>query len=217
MGTFLFLVAIILFVLGIVFLILSIKNKTSKKRGIILIIIAILCLIIGYISDVATGNFVPDEQTQQTVTAPEEQQEVVESEPEQTKPEEQTVVEEEPTTEEIEQQEKDASVDVSYEDLARNPDSMTGQMVHMTAHITYIYGDVHDSVGCSAGMTYDETFEMWNDEIYLLVPYDDGTRVLEDDVIEIWGTYEGLSNNTDFMVSTNSAPYIEVKYWNFVE
>ena len=217
MGTFLFFVAVVLIVLGIVFLILSIKNKTPKKRGIILIIIAILCLILGYISDVATGNFVPDEQTQQTVAEPEEQQEVVKTESEQTDSEEQAVVEEKPTQEEIVQQEKDASKDVSYEDLARNPDSMTGQMVHMTAHISYVYGDVHDSVGCSAGMTYNEAYDMWSDEIYLLVPYDDGTRVLADDIIEIWGTYEGLSNNTDFMVSTNSAPYIEVKYWNFVD
>ena len=57
--------------------------------------------------------------------------------------------------------------------------------------------------------------EYWEDTIYATVEIPEGEdRILEDDIITIWGTCDGLYSYTSVLGSSVSLPKIDVKYYS---
>ncbi len=104
--------------------------------------------------------------------------------------------------------------DVSYENLARNNDYV-GKDVHLTVKLGETSDNGSDLIGGFARFLDDYGYE--TNEILVLLPYDpDGDRPLNEDIIEIWGTYKGMTSETDFIQMTASEPYVEAQYYSII-
>lgn len=111
--------------------------------------------------------------------------------------------------------------EINYKDLARNPDAKkgnhykftgevvqvqeSGKRVYLRINVTPVYFD-DDNPG-------DPMY--WEDTIYCEATLpENGNRILEDDIITVYGTCAGLHKYTSVLGSQVALPELDVKYWD---
>lgn len=109
---------------------------------------------------------------------------------------------------------------ISFSTLSRNPDKYKGKKLKFTGEViqvseTNILGSTYCDLRIS--VTRNELFEgeyYWDDTIYATVTIPNGDdRILEEDIITIWGTCEGNYTYTSILGSSVSLSKIDIKYF----
>lgn len=94
--------------------------------------------------------------------------------------------------EETDDQFKAAAQDIPYDDLARNPDANTGKKVHFRGKIIQVIEDgnsVQYRISVQQG-----SYGIWDSDKVVYVLYNrtgNDNRLLENDIVEFWGTSTG--------------------------
>lgn len=104
---------------------------------------------------------------------------------------------------------------IDFDTIARNPDKYKGKKYKFTGEVIQV------SETSLLGMTFcDLRIDVtqgeygWEDTIYATVTIKEGEdRILEDDIITIWGTCEGNYTYTSVMGASISLPKIDVEYF----
>lgn len=96
--------------------------------------------------------------------------------------------------------------DVSYSDIARDSNGLAGQYFTFTGKIIQVMdGSYRMNVTANDWGSYDDT---------IIFVYDtgDGDRILENDIVTIWGQSLGLYTYTSVLGAEITVPAIEAKY-----
>lgn len=100
---------------------------------------------------------------------------------------------------------------ISYDDLARTPDSYTGQNIKFTGKIIQVVDN-----GTSAIYRINVTqgdYEIWEDTVLVSYVYENGqSRFLEDDIVTFYGEYAGLTTYTSTMGGDITIPSVSAAY-----
>lgn len=126
---------------------------------------------------------------------------------------EKIVKEEEKAKEErLEKDFKKSCKEVTYENLARNPQKMEGTNVKIMGEVIQVMnGDFVKAY--RVNITKNE-YDFYEDTIYLTyVPKTkDEDNILEDDIITIWGTASGDYTYTSVMGASVTVPHVDAEY-----
>lgn len=91
---------------------------------------------------------------------------------------------------------------IAYEDLAREPDSYTGQDIKITGRVLQVLeGDTETTLRVATSGNYDDVVMVGFDPTIL-----NGTRVLEEDNVTVCGTYIGIYKYQSAIGTTISVP-----------
>lgn len=105
----------------------------------------------------------------------------------------------------------------SYKDIARNPKNYEGKPAKFRGEVVQVQ-ESGDFVVLRVNVTY-EAFEyidegIWSDTVY--VEYtrksDSESRILEDDIINMYGTIKGTKTYETVMGNDMTIPYLEAQY-----
>lgn len=105
---------------------------------------------------------------------------------------------------------------ISFSTLSRNPDKYKGKKYKITGKVIQVsestfLGNTYCDLRID--MTEDE-YGFWDDTIYATVTIKEGEdRILEDDIITIWGVCEGNYTYTSVMGASISLPSIDIEYF----
>ncbi len=109
---------------------------------------------------------------------------------------------------------------IDYKKLSRNPDAYKGAKFVFTGEVIQaMESSWTDTVELRINVT-KETYEYsdivtWTDTIYATIELPKGSdRILEEDIITIWGVCDGLYSYQSVLGSTVSLPAIDVKYYS---
>lgn len=103
---------------------------------------------------------------------------------------------------------------VSYKEIARNPDKYTGKQVKFTGEVSQVIESAWGTgVTLLVNVTKDE-YGLYDDTIYVdYTPKSSGEeRILEDDIITIYGDFEGLTSYTSVLGAKITVPQINASY-----
>ena len=107
---------------------------------------------------------------------------------------------------------------ISYETLARNPDSYSGEYFTFEGEVIQVVEsgrDVQLRVNVTEVDLYGTTY--YEDTIFVTTHLpNDGRRILEGDIIRLYGICEGLYTYTSIFGSAISIPGIYAEYWDIV-
>lgn len=99
----------------------------------------------------------------------------------------------------------------TYDDLARNPDKYKGQNVKRGGMVMQVIED-GKNVTLLVNVTADE-YGIYDDTVYVTYTLKEGEgRILEDDLVYIYGVYQGLYTYTSTSFEDNTVPYIAAKH-----
>lgn len=101
---------------------------------------------------------------------------------------------------------------IDYDTLARNPNKYKGEYLTMSGEVIQTI-DIDGGVMLRMDVTQDD-YGFWHDTIVVtipLAPSDD--RILEDDIITVYGKCYGLYTYESVLGSTISVPRIDGKYY----
>ena len=108
---------------------------------------------------------------------------------------------------------------ISYEKLSRNPDSYDGEYFTFVGEVIQVMESgsrVHFRMNITeyeVGGTYFS-----KDPIYVTTRLgEDGARILENDIIRIYGQCDGLYTYTAVLGNSVSLPKIDAKYWEIIK
>ena len=95
----------------------------------------------------------------------------------------------------------------SYEELARNPDSYKGKKITLHGEVIQVMEDgKRVSLRVNMNSNYNQT-------VYITYTLKSGEgRILEDDILEIYGTFEGLFTYETVLGAELSIPHVDAKY-----
>lgn len=112
---------------------------------------------------------------------------------------------------EEEQKFKAEAENLTYEQLARNPEKVKGKKVKLTGQVIQtLQGGT--SVDLRINITKD-SYGHYSDTIYALyIPKEGEDKILEDDIITFWGTACGDYSYTSVLGSTITLPFINISY-----
>lgn len=114
------------------------------------------------------------------------------------------------TAEQSEDSYKGSAQNLSYDDLARNPDSHKGQVVHFKGQIIQVIDD--DELTEYRISVTPTSYGGWDDPIYVTFKTDSNNRFLEDDVVEFWGTSAGTITYESAMGGNITIPAVMARY-----
>lgn len=101
----------------------------------------------------------------------------------------------------------------TFEELARNPDNIKGSKVKLTGEVVQaMYGSV--GVDLRVNITKEGSYSTYyTDTVYVTYyPGEGEDKILEDDIITIWGTAFGDTSYISTLGVTITLPYISAKY-----
>ena len=115
-------------------------------------------------------------------------------------------------TTDTEKQYKKDCVAFAYKDIARNPNNYEGQQAKFTGQVI----QVEESWGSDilrVDVTKDE-YGVWNDTIYVdYTPKSKNeSRILENDIVTVYGKLDGIKTYTTIFGSDVSIPYLKGQY-----
>lgn len=127
----------------------------------------------------------------------------------------------EKTKEDIEQEFKSGCDTIEYETLARNPDKYKGNNYTITGKVKQVvessslFGDETTLLIDVTETKYDYIdTSLWTDTIYATVTIPDGEdRILQDDIITIWGTCKGSKTYNSIFNQSITIPSIDIEYF----
>lgn len=108
---------------------------------------------------------------------------------------------------------------LSFKDLSRNPDKHKGEKLKYTGQVIQVQEDEHwlddnTTVDLRINVTKDE-YGLWDDTIYATVELPkNADRILEDDIITIWGECDGKYSYTSVLGSDVTLPKINIEYYS---
>jgi hypothetical protein len=107
--------------------------------------------------------------------------------------------------EELDPEEVKANAEeIPYDDLMRNEDQYEGEEIHIQqGEIAQVLGDEEEGFQFRAYVTPGEY--TWDNDV--LIRWDGG-RFLEDDIIEVWGVYNGLFTYENVLGGEQTIPDI---------
>jgi hypothetical protein len=112
-----------------------------------------------------------------------------------------------------EEKEEDFKADCSkysYEDMARDPDAVYGDNVKVTGEVIQVLEDGND---CELRVNISKTSWGYTDTIYVsYTRKDNEPRILEDDIVTLWGWSEGTISYTSVLGQTITLPYVAAEY-----
>lgn len=126
----------------------------------------------------------------------------------------------EKTEEQIIQEYKNSCSKISYEELARNPEKHKGEHLYFKGQVFQVKEpslfesktSILVSVTPKNYEYFDETF--WEDNVYFSIKLDDkADRILEGDIIEIWGECIGSQKYYNVLGAKTSLPGVDIKYY----
>ncbi len=187
------------------------KKPVYKKWWFWLIIIIVACAIIGStIDDEGKNNSGNSTKGTTATTATTAATEKV------------TTTTVQPTTKNAKQVEnsyKKSCKTIDYKTLSRNPDKYKGEKFKFTGQVIQVqetknlFSDTK-TVELRVNVTKGE-YGLWNDTIYATYEKSvEEDRVLENDIITIWGQCEGLYTYKSVLGSNISLPKIDVEYYS---
>ena len=127
--------------------------------------------------------------------------------------EEKRILEEKAKKEQEEKTFKESCQTYTFEQMARNPDNFKGTNVKVTGEVVQaLYGDT--SVDLRVNITKKGTYSTYYDDtIYVVYYLESGEdKILEDDIITIYGTSQGDYSYTSTMGAKITLPLISAKY-----
>lgn len=112
-----------------------------------------------------------------------------------------------------------------YKDLERNPDEYKGEIGKFTGQVIQVSEGFLNNVVYRVNVTrnpeYDEESfleDEWIDTIYVSYKRSEGEqRILEDDIISIYGELDGMETYTSVLSGRISIPSVKAKYIDIVE
>lgn len=116
-----------------------------------------------------------------------------------------------------EEQEKQAFLSscqtYTFEQLARNPDNFKGTNVKLTGEVVQVMEGVYSN-SLRVNITKEGKYTTYyKDTIYVnYVPKEGEDKILEDDIITIYGTAQGDYSYTSTMGATITLPFVDGKY-----
>ena len=121
------------------------------------------------------------------------------------------------TPEEIAEEEKAAfkgsCQGYSYDEISRNPENYKGKPAVFRGKVAQV---LESSYSSSIDLRVDVTegsYGWWEDTIYVSYTLPEGSsRILEDDIITIYGTLDGLYSYTAVLGNTITLPKLDAKY-----
>ena len=125
------------------------------------------------------------------------------------------------TKEDIEEEFKAGCGTIEYETLARNPEKHKGNTYKITGKVKQVvessslFGDETTLLIDVTETKYDYIdTSVWSDTIYAKVTIGDGEdRILEDDIITIWGTCKGAYTYNSIFNQSITVPRIDIEYF----
>lgn len=106
--------------------------------------------------------------------------------------------------------------EILYENLARNPESYKGEYFRFSGEVVQVIegvGGVNLRVNVTPIM-FGNTVSYYDDTIYVVLPLKEGAdRILEEDIITIYGICAGLYSYESIFGETISIPRIDAMYY----
>lgn len=107
-----------------------------------------------------------------------------------------------------------------YKELERNPDTHKGEIAKFKGQVIQVSEGILDNVVYRVNVTKNPDYsedsileDEWIDTIYVSYKRAEGeSRVLEDDIITIYGELDGMETYTSVMAGKISIPSIKAKY-----
>ena len=230
MGELLGVAGLIGLLISLIVLIVNAFRKRPKKKALIILAICFVCFVVGV--EISTNSTSADETTGKQAAAVEQakndtgeteqsaEEIPIEQDNAEAKKSEQESLETEsapkpPTKEEM----LEAVTEVSYKDLLRTPDKYINQYVVITVKINQVLeGGWLDGNTYYFGHTDNDGYGWYFDDEYCLLDkrVDDSTKLLEDDILKIYGKFTGLQTfkraltNVDDEVPCVDMLYVEI-------
>lgn len=106
---------------------------------------------------------------------------------------------------------KDSCKKLAFEELARNPEKVKGTKVKLTGEVIQV-SENYISIGMRVNITENE-YGWYEDTVYIIYYPENGEdKILEDDIITIYGTAEGEYSYTSVMGAYITIPKILAEY-----
>lgn len=103
-------------------------------------------------------------------------------------------------------------VSVSYTDVARNPNNYTGKKAMFRGKVIQV-----QEIGKSVTLRIDVTqgnYGLWEDTVYVdyIRKSDDESRILEEDIVTLYGEIMGIKSYTSVLGNQISIPHLKAEY-----
>lgn len=119
------------------------------------------------------------------------------------------------SAEEIKARYKESCTPYTYDEIARDPDQYMNTNGVYTGKVVQVLEDGND-LEMRVNITWGRYF--YTDTIYVFYTKKPGeSRILEDDIITIWGTNKGTLSYESVMHTTITLPCVDAKYIDFSE
>lgn len=118
------------------------------------------------------------------------------------------------TEEEIRIEYKNSCQAYGYKDIARQPESYRSQRARFRGKVLQVSEDYIDSKKIAMRVYVTEgEYGFWDDIVYVTYKYKTGeNKILEDDIINMYGTLEGTKSYTSILGSRVTLPLFHAKY-----
>ena len=214
---------ILLDIAGIVVGIVGIVQKNKKgcaTAGIICGIIGLFIFMITISGDSADTNSEAIENTQQIVST--ESTPSTEKSNDSQKKKEKKETPEKTKAEDPEKEFKKSCQKFNYKKIARNPDKYMGQNFKVTVQIYSVSEGGLFTEAYMKAYTDDGSNTYFDNMIYLFDEQDKDSKsyvnILEDDVVTVYGTFEGMEDSTNFLNGEKSKDIaLHIKYAKLVK
>ena len=108
---------------------------------------------------------------------------------------------------------KDNAKSYGYEEIARNPDEYKGKVAVFTGEVIQVSGDIL-RVSITSYGTYSTYYK---DPIYVEYYYEDGLKVLEDDIITMYGVLKGETTYKTVLGAYVTIPSFNAYYAELIQ
>ena len=107
---------------------------------------------------------------------------------------------------------KDSCKKYTFKEIARNPDKYQGKKMKFTGEVIQVSEGWFNSVDIRLNVTKNE-YGWYEDTIYCTYTYKEGEgKILEDDIVTIYGTCDGDYTYTSVMGASITLPKINIEY-----
>ena len=99
-----------------------------------------------------------------------------------------------------------------YTEISRNPELYRGKLAQYTGQVVQVMEN-YGTTMIRMNVNEDE-FGIWNDTIYAEIKYDNSSngRILENDIITVYGEMNGIKTYTSVMGYEVSIPFLNAQY-----
>lgn len=116
-----------------------------------------------------------------------------------------------------EEEYKAECISISYEELARNPGEYEGELLTFTGEVFQkcydSYGEAEYLISVTPEYFYDEVY--YSDNIFAYYYYGENDKLLEDDIVTIYGKADGEYTYESVSGAEITVPAFEIEYVEF--